>query len=123
MRVMPLPIDVRAVSHYTARINRGYMQIKLVLYVLALLTGVTGGAEARAHFGQVDAASLTQIGAILEASEAAPLAAPGGLALAELPANVLVLPAAARPKADFAPDARPLTPATTPIIRHDQTRQ
>ena len=61
------------------------MQMKLVLYVLALLTGVTGGAEARAHFGQVDAAALTQIGAMAEALEAAPLAAPGGLALAELP--------------------------------------
>ena len=99
------------------------MQMKLVLYVLALLTGVTGGAEARAHFGQVDAASLTQIGAILEASEAAPLAAPGGLALAELPANVLVLPAAALPEADFAPVARPLALATTPIIRHDSAAE
>ena len=99
------------------------MQMKLVLYVLALLTGVTGGAEARAHFGQVDAASLTQIGAMAEALEAAPLAAPGGLALAELPANVLVLPAAALPEADFAPPARPLTPATTPIIRHDSAAE
>ena len=99
------------------------MQMKLVLYVLALLTGVTGGTEARAHLGQGNTAALSQIGAILEASEAAPLAAPGGLALAELPANVLVLPAAALPEADFAPPARPLTPATTPIIRHDQARQ
>jgi hypothetical protein len=106
-----------------ARFDRGHMQIKLVLYVLALLTGVTGGQDARAHFGQVDAASLTQIGAMVEASDAAPLAAPGGLALAELPANVLVLPAAARPMADFAPVASPLTPATTPIIRHDQAQQ
>ncbi len=99
------------------------MQMKLVLYVLALLTGVTGGAEARAHFGQGNAAALTQIGAILEASEAAPLAAPGGLALAELPANVLVLPAAALPQADFAPAPKPLTPATTPIIRHDSAAE
>ena len=99
------------------------MQMKLVLYVLALLTGVTGGAEARAHFGQGHAAALTQIGAMAEALEAAPLAAPGGLALAELPENVLVLPAAARPVQGFAPAARPLTPATTPIIRHDIARQ
>ncbi len=99
------------------------MQMKLVLYVLALLTGVTGGAEARAHFGQGNAAALTQIGAILETSEAAPLAAPGGLALAELPDTVLVLPIAIRPVPGFAHDAIPPTPATTPIIRHDIARQ
>ena len=99
------------------------MQIKLVLYVLALLTGVTAGQEARAHFGQVDAAALTQIGAILEASEAAPLAAPGGLALAELPAAVLILPAAVRPVEGYAPPAKPLTSATTPIIRHDSAAE
>ena len=99
------------------------MQMKLVLYVLALLTGVTGGAEARAHFGQVDAAALTQIGAMAEALEAAPLAAPGGLALAELPDNVLVLPLAIRPVQGLAPAAKPLLPLATPVIRHDIARQ
>lgn len=103
------------------------MQMKLVLYVLALLTGVTGGAEAcarvGAQFGQVDAAVLTQIGAMAEALEAAPLAAPGGLALAELPDNVLVLPLAIRPVQGIAPAAKPLPPLATPVIRHDLARQ
>ena len=99
------------------------MQMKLVLYVLALLTGVTGGTEARAHLGQGNTAALSQIGAILEASEAAPLAAPGGLALAELPAAVLILPAVVRPVEGFAPAAQPLTPDSTPIIRHDSAAE
>ena len=99
------------------------MQIKLVLYVLALLTGVTGGAEARAHIGLGNAAALTQIGAMVEALEAAPLAAPGGLALAELPADVLIMPALVRPIEGFAPAAPPFLPYSTPIIRHDRTAE